>query len=78
MCFRFYHPCVHVVIISFPLPGFDVRGVYMLNWDTQEEDDLGKCSTNQDYQHAKEVASKLDIPLDRVHSKKKKNNNNNN
>jgi tRNA-uridine 2-sulfurtransferase len=42
--------------------GFDVQGLYMSNWD---EDDQ-YCSDAQDYQDARRVAERLKIPLHRM------------
>jgi tRNA-specific 2-thiouridylase len=43
--------------------GFDVQGLYMSNW---EEDEDGYCTAAQDFQDARAVARELDIPLHRV------------
>lgn len=43
--------------------GWDVAGLFMSNWD---EDDDGYCTAAQDYQDARAVARELDIPLHRV------------
>jgi tRNA-uridine 2-sulfurtransferase len=42
--------------------GYDVQGLFMSNWE--EEDDY--CTTARDYQDARQVAAELDIPLHRV------------
>ncbi len=42
--------------------GFDVHGLYMSNWD--EDDDY--CTTAQDFQDARSTAAELGIPLHRV------------
>jgi tRNA-specific 2-thiouridylase len=43
--------------------GWDVQGLFMSNW---EEDDDGYCTAAQDYQDARAVARELSIPLHRV------------
>ncbi|UCC13908.1 MAG: tRNA 2-thiouridine(34) synthase MnmA [Gammaproteobacteria bacterium] len=43
--------------------GLDVHGLFMTNW---EEDEEGYCQNAQDYQDANAVAERLDIPLHRV------------
>ncbi len=43
--------------------GYDVHGLYMFNWDEDEE---GYCNSAQDFQDARAVADMLDIPLHRV------------
>ena len=43
--------------------GWDVQGLFMNNWD--EEDD-SYCTAAQDYQDARAVAGELGIPLHRV------------
>jgi tRNA-specific 2-thiouridylase len=43
--------------------GHDVQGLYMSNW---EDDDDAYCTTAQDYQDARRVCDKLAIPLHRV------------
>jgi tRNA-specific 2-thiouridylase len=43
--------------------GWDVQGLFMSNWD---EDDDGYCTAAQDYQDARAVAQELAIPLHRV------------
>jgi tRNA-specific 2-thiouridylase len=43
--------------------GHDVQGLYMHNWD---EDDEGYCTSAQDFQDARLVAAELGIPLHRV------------
>jgi tRNA-specific 2-thiouridylase len=42
--------------------GFDVHGLYMSNWE--EDDDY--CTTAQDFQDARATATELDVPLHRV------------
>jgi len=43
--------------------GYDVHGLYMFNWD---EDEQGYCDSARDYQDALQVAGVLGIPLHRV------------
>jgi tRNA-uridine 2-sulfurtransferase len=43
--------------------GCDVHGLFMSNWD---EDDDGYCTAAQDYQDARAVAAGLGVPLHRV------------
>jgi tRNA-specific 2-thiouridylase len=43
--------------------GYQVHGLYMFNWD---EDEDGYCESARDYQDARAVADRLDIPLHRV------------
>jgi tRNA-specific 2-thiouridylase len=43
--------------------GHDVQGLYMSNW---EDDDDSYCTGAQDFQDARAVAAELDIPLHRV------------
>jgi tRNA-specific 2-thiouridylase len=43
--------------------GWDVQGLFMSNWD---EDDDSYCTAAQDYQDARAVARELGIPLHRV------------
>ena len=43
--------------------GFDVQGLFMHNW---EEDDQGYCTSAEDFQDARRVAAELRIPLHRV------------
>ncbi|MBT8136605.1 MAG: tRNA 2-thiouridine(34) synthase MnmA [Gammaproteobacteria bacterium] len=43
--------------------GYDVHGLYMFNWD---EDEQGYCTAAEDFQDARRVASLLDIPLHQV------------
>ena len=40
--------------------GFDVVGLYMLNWE--EEDAGGHCTAEEDYSDVRRVCAKLDIP----------------
>ncbi len=44
--------------------GYDVHGLFMSNWD--EDDDDAYCTSASDYQDARAVAGVLDIPLHRV------------
>jgi tRNA-specific 2-thiouridylase len=44
--------------------GYDVQGLFMSNWD--EEDDDAYCTSAADYQDARAVARELGIPLHRV------------
>ncbi|KAK2576050.1 hypothetical protein KPH14_007391 [Odynerus spinipes] len=44
--------------------GFNVTGVFMKNWDIVDE--TGVCTTEKDYEDAKKVCEKLDIPLVKV------------
>lgn len=41
--------------------GFNVTGVFMKNWDIADE--TGRCTTEEDYEHAQWVCNKLKIPL---------------
>ncbi len=43
--------------------GYDVHGLYMSNW---EDDEDGYCTSAQDFQDARAVADELGIPLHRV------------
>lgn len=43
--------------------GYDVHGLYMFNW---EEDEEGYCTAARDFQDARAVADQLGIPLHRV------------
>src|SRR5579863_1549724 len=43
--------------------GWDVQGLFMSNWD---EDDDGYCTAAQDFQDARAVAAELGIPLHRA------------
>src|SRR5215510_887968 len=43
--------------------GYDVQGLFMSNWD---EDEDGYCTAAQDYQDARTVASQLGITLHKV------------
>ena len=43
--------------------GFDVHGLFMSNWD---EDDDSYCTAAEDFQDARAVAHELRIPLHRV------------
>ena len=43
--------------------GYDVQGLFMSNWD---EDEDGYCTAAQDYQDARSVCEQLGIPLHRV------------
>jgi len=40
--------------------GYDVIGVFMKNWE--EEDELGFCSAEEDYQDVRRVCEQIDIP----------------
>ncbi len=44
--------------------GYTVQGVYMQNWDQDNQDPF--CSANQDLTDAREVCGRLDIPLHTV------------
>ncbi|TNF93433.1 MAG: tRNA 2-thiouridine(34) synthase MnmA [Gammaproteobacteria bacterium] len=44
--------------------GYDVHGLFMKNWEEDDED--GYCAAEEDLSAAKAVANKLDIPLDTV------------
>jgi len=46
--------------------GYDVRGLFMDNWDADAEGDDGYCTTAEDFQDARRVAEELDIPIQRV------------
>uniref|UniRef100_A0A8C6CTZ8 tRNA 2-thiouridine(34) synthase MnmA n=1 Tax=Moschus moschiferus TaxID=68415 RepID=A0A8C6CTZ8_MOSMO len=41
--------------------GLDVVGVFMKNWDEQDEN--GACTAEQDYQDARRVAEQIGIPF---------------
>ena len=43
--------------------GYDVQGLFMSNWD---EDEDGYCTAAQDYQDARQVCEQLGIPLHKV------------
>src|SRR5215467_14550829 len=43
--------------------GWDVQGLFMSNW---EEDEDGYCTSAQDYQDARQVCEQLGIPLHKV------------
>ncbi|KAF2350219.1 tRNA-specific 2-thiouridylase [Trinorchestia longiramus] len=43
--------------------GHDVHGVFMRNWDPQDESDLGICTGDQDCETAAWVCKKLSIPF---------------
>ncbi len=43
--------------------GYDVQGLFMVNWDEDEE---AYCTAAADFQDARTVCSELDIPLHRV------------
>jgi tRNA-specific 2-thiouridylase len=43
--------------------GFDVQGLFMSNW---EEDEEGYCTNARDFQDARAVATRLDITLHRI------------
>ncbi|VDM73185.1 unnamed protein product, partial [Strongylus vulgaris] len=42
--------------------GFDVMGIYMINWD-QVEEGSAKCPRTRDEADARRVCEKLDIPF---------------
>lgn len=44
--------------------GFDVRGVFLKNWDSVDE--TGYCSMDQDWENAQYVCAKLKIPIQRI------------
>ncbi|XP_046428324.1 mitochondrial tRNA-specific 2-thiouridylase 1 isoform X1 [Neodiprion fabricii] len=44
--------------------GFDVVGVFMQNWDANEE--IGTCTIEQDYKDAERVCDRLGVPLTRI------------
>lgn len=48
--------------------GYEVVGLFMRNWDAQEEDDAGQCSADQDLKDAKQACAHLGeaIPADTV------------
>ncbi|MEA5445336.1 tRNA 2-thiouridine(34) synthase MnmA [Gammaproteobacteria bacterium AB-CW1] len=47
--------------------GYDVRGLFMDNWDAEAEgDEQGYCTAAEDFQDARRVAEELDIPIQRV------------
>ena len=43
--------------------GHDVQGLFMVNWDADED---GRCTAAEDFQEARRVAAELGIPLHRV------------
>src|SRR5688572_28429625 len=43
--------------------GYDVQGLFMSNWD---EDEDGYCTAAEDFQDARSVCEQLDIPLHKV------------
>ncbi|HEY7641869.1 MAG TPA: tRNA 2-thiouridine(34) synthase MnmA [Steroidobacteraceae bacterium] len=43
--------------------GYDVQGLFMSNWD---EDEDGYCTAAEDYQDARSVCERLDVPLHKV------------
>jgi tRNA-specific 2-thiouridylase len=43
--------------------GYDVQGLFMSNWD---EDEDGYCTAAQDFQDARKVCDQLDVPLHKV------------
>uniref|UniRef100_A0A1I7UCX7 tRNA-5-taurinomethyluridine 2-sulfurtransferase n=1 Tax=Caenorhabditis tropicalis TaxID=1561998 RepID=A0A1I7UCX7_9PELO len=45
--------------------GFDVIGVHMINWDTQEEG-TSQCSRSKDESDAKDICNRLNIPFHTV------------
>ncbi|KAL7751012.1 hypothetical protein RI367_003592 [Sorochytrium milnesiophthora] len=44
--------------------GCQVKGVYMQNWDLQDE--TGVCTADQDWRDVQDVCRKLDIPCERI------------
>jgi tRNA-uridine 2-sulfurtransferase len=44
--------------------GWDVQGLFMSNWDAEEDDSY--CTAAQDFQDARAVAAEIGIPLHRV------------
>ncbi|MCP1726789.1 tRNA-specific 2-thiouridylase [Natronospira proteinivora] len=47
--------------------GYDVRGLFMDNWDADAEGDAGGyCTAAEDFQDARRVAEELEIPIQRV------------
>lgn len=44
--------------------GFDVRGIFIKNWDLVDE--TGFCSAEQDWEDAQKVCDKLQIPIKRI------------
>ena len=43
--------------------GYEVQGLFMSNWD---EDEDGYCTAAEDYQDARQVCEQLRIPLHKV------------
>ena len=43
--------------------GYDVQGLFMSNWD---EDEDGYCTAAEDYQDARSVCERLGVPLHRI------------
>jgi adenylyl- and sulfurtransferase ThiI len=43
--------------------GFEVHGLFMSNW---EEDEEGYCNNARDYQDAREAAERIGVPLHRI------------
>ena len=43
--------------------GYEVHGLYMFNW---EEDEQGYCTAAEDFQDAQRVCEHLGIPLHRI------------
>lgn len=43
--------------------GYDVQGLFMSNWD---EDEDGYCTAAEDYQDARSVCERLGVPLHKV------------
>ena len=39
--------------------GYEVVGLFMRNWDAQEEDDAGQCSADQDRKDARSACAHL-------------------
>ena len=46
------------------LLGYGVEGVYMSNWD--DKDELGQCSSDEDYNNVMEIADAIGITCNRV------------
>ena len=49
-----------VAALALKHQGFDVVGVFMKNWDEQDED--GLCTATQDYEDVRRVCDKIGIP----------------
>ncbi|TDT46052.1 tRNA 2-thiouridine(34) synthase MnmA [Fonticella tunisiensis] len=48
--------------------GYDVIGIFMKNWD--EKDEMGYCTSDQDYEDVRKVCDQLDIPYYTVNFEK--------